>query len=83
MTKAVLAREAAGLTPQQAARRARIRVAYLRQIEQHGAPFVLAERLARLYRCKIDIFLPVGRGTPTKSARGPRRTRLRADQPTP
>ena len=58
MTLATEAREAAGLTLAQAARRARVGTAYLRRIERHGAaPYVLAVRLAGLYGCRMDVFL--------------------------
>ncbi len=52
------ARLAAGLTVEAAAQRARIGPKYLRAIERRGsAPYVLAERLARLYRVPLDTFL--------------------------
>ena len=51
-------REAAGLTVDQAARRARICTAYLRRIERTGgAPYVLAERLAKIYHAPVDAFV--------------------------
>lgn len=54
----IAAREQAGLTVEQAARRARVGAIYLLRIEKHGrAPFVLATRLARLYGCRCDLFL--------------------------
>ena len=53
------AREAAGLSLADAARRARVSPSYLRRIELHGgAPYVLAKRLCRIYRCSIHLFLP-------------------------
>ncbi len=58
MTLAKQAREAAGLTLREAARRARIGVPYLRRVEHQGAPYALARRLAYLYQCPIDLFLP-------------------------
>lgn len=52
------AREAAGLAPDAAAAAAGIGLSYLRAIERHGyAPYVLARRLARLYRCPLDVFI--------------------------
>lgn len=58
MTSAAQARLAAGLTLAQAAKRARVGERYLRRIELHGrAPYALALRLARLYRCSIHVFL--------------------------
>jgi DNA-binding XRE family transcriptional regulator len=51
-------REAAGLTIEQAAKKAGVCKAYLRRIELHGkAPCVLASKLAHLYRCSIEVFL--------------------------
>lgn len=58
MTLASQARKAAGLSLREAARRARISEAYLRQIESKGAPYHLARRLAALYECRVDLFLP-------------------------
>ena len=56
--KPAMARERAGLTLKQAARRARIGERYLRSIELHGnASFALARRLSRIYHCPIDLFL--------------------------
>lgn len=58
MTRAELAREAAGMTRPQLAKKARVSVAYLRQVERHGrASFCLAERLAALCRCRLDIYI--------------------------
>jgi transcriptional regulator with XRE-family HTH domain len=54
------ARAKAGLTLDQAARRARITPAYLRHIERCGAPYTLAVRLAHIYRCSIHLFLYPG-----------------------
>lgn len=63
--KIVAAREAIGLTPEEAARRARVTSAYLHRIERNGgASYVLACRLSRLYNAPIDIFLK--RGTKAK-----------------
>lgn len=81
MTNAADARRAAGLTLEQAAKKARISPRYLRQVERHGANFALAELLAQIYRCEITVFLypnpGVGGGTPT-SASGRRRNRPEA-----
>jgi transcriptional regulator with XRE-family HTH domain len=53
------AREAAGFSLGDAARRARVSPNYLRRIELHGgASYVLAKRLCRIYRCSIHLFLP-------------------------
>ena len=52
-----LAREAAGLSIGDAARKARISIAYLRQVERGGAPYRLARRLARLYGCSANVFI--------------------------
>lgn len=57
-TPAILAREAAGLTVEQAAKQARICTAYLKAVERRGgASFVLATRLSRLYQCSMNVFL--------------------------
>ena len=58
MTLAVQARLRAGLSVGDAARRAEVSEGYLRSIEREGAPFLLARRLARLYNCPVEIFLP-------------------------
>lgn len=55
---ATQARIAAGLSVREAARRARISMAYLRRVERYGAPYALARRLAALYCCSITVFLP-------------------------
>lgn len=55
---AAAARKAANLTIEQAARKARIGVRYLRRIERHGkSSYVLAVRLSNLYGCPITTFL--------------------------
>lgn len=58
------AREAVNLTLEQAAKRARIGVPYLRQIERRGvdSPWT-AERLASIYACGMNVFLR-GEGSP-------------------
>lgn len=77
MSEAASARDRAGLTLEDAARRARIGVSYLRQVERSGdCSYVLAMRLARLYRCSANVFLYTkGSETPDK------RNRLRSGQP--
>ena len=59
MTNAANARESAGLSPDVAARRLRVSLAYLQRLERGVASwsFVLATRAAALYRARIDIFL--------------------------
>lgn len=55
---ASVAREIAGYSVDEAARRARIGAAYLRRIEIHGnAPYALARRLSAIYDCPISFFL--------------------------
>jgi transcriptional regulator with XRE-family HTH domain len=57
-TKAQAAREAAGLSVDQAAKRARLCSRYVRQLELHGrAPLPTAQVLARIYRCPVTLFL--------------------------
>lgn len=52
------ARQAAGLTLEEAARLARVGQPYLRRIECcGGASWVLSRRLARLYSTPIDTFV--------------------------
>ena len=64
-TPAQAAREQAGLTLTEAARRARVCPAYLRRIENSGGcSYPLACRLAKLYRCSANVFLQ-GRVKPT------------------
>lgn len=54
------ARIAAGLTIQAAAKRARITPAYLGGCERkRDFPYILAERLSRIYQCRLDVFLPI------------------------
>lgn len=62
MTKsdAERARELAGLTLEQAAKRARICPRYLRRVERAGANYALAQRLAAIYGCRIEVFLMFG-----------------------
>lgn len=57
-TAAQLAREDAGLTIEEAAKKARISVGYLRQVERTSACYTLACRLSRLYDCDMKVFLP-------------------------
>lgn len=57
LSPAAKAREAAGLTLTQAARRARVSPAYLRRMEAGGCSYGLALELAHLYHCPVDLFL--------------------------
>jgi len=57
------ARESAGLSAPDVAHRAGVSVAYLRQVERRGVPYVLALRLASIYGCGLGSFLPGGGGT--------------------
>jgi transcriptional regulator with XRE-family HTH domain len=70
MTSAAQAREAAGFTLEQAAKKARICTSYLRAIEKGRGTcsYPLAMRLSRLYRCSANVFLYTKKGseTPTK-----------------
>ena len=57
-TKAEAAREAAGLTLEQAARKVNLGARYVRALELHGrAPLPTAQVLARLYKCPVSFFL--------------------------
>ncbi len=73
MTPAERARHCANLTIEEAAHRARVCVQYLRRVERSGdCSYVLAMRLARLYRCSANVFLYTtkkGRETPATSKR--------------
>lgn len=73
MSEAASARGRAGLSLEEAAHRARIGVSYLRQVERSGdCSYVLAMRLARLYRCSANVFLYTtkkGSETPKTSKR--------------
>lgn len=65
------ARELAGYSLDQAAKRAGVTTSYLRRIERSGGcSFLLAQRLARLYGTSIDIFLGVQTAR-TKTKKGP------------
>src|SRR5579863_1246636 len=77
------AREKAGLSVEEAAKRARVCVPYLRAVERRGgASYVLAMRLARLYRCSATIFLYRTKGSETpKNAPGRRPKRSGARNP--
>jgi hypothetical protein len=52
------ARQEAGFSIAEAARRAAVSEGYLRRVERLGAPYLLARRLAGLYRCPVELFLP-------------------------
>lgn len=59
MTRAQTVREYAGLSVKDAARLARVSAQYIRRIEKSGrAPYFLARRLAMIYCCRLDDFLP-------------------------
>ncbi len=76
-----LAREAAGLTLADAARSVGIQPDYLRRIERRGqAPYVLAQKLSRSYRCSAMVFaqkLVAGSSPHTKGETAKTRTRRR------
>ena len=58
------ARKATGLTIEQAAKRARVSVSYLRAIERDGAArFCIARRRAALSQCDQGLVLAPGAGT--------------------
>ena len=58
------AREKTGLSLEQAASRARVSVAYLRQLERNGRfSYGLAERLSRLYQCNLAAFVSLETGS--------------------
>ena len=58
MMNATIAREQAGMTIEQAAKKARVGVRYLASLEKRGGfSFVLASRLTKVYGCRIDNFL--------------------------
>ena len=61
MSRAAQAREQVGLSIDQAAKKLRISVRYLQQIEHHGSPsYSTALRVSALYHCPADIFLKGG-----------------------
>jgi len=81
VTPASQARESAGLSLDEAAKRARVCSAYLRAVERRGgASFVLAMRLARLYSCSANVFLYTGRETPETKPRGWQQPAKRSDR---
>jgi transcriptional regulator with XRE-family HTH domain len=55
------ARDLAGLSLLQAARRARVSPAYLAQVERRGAPYCLATRLAAISGCSLEPVTDSGR----------------------
>ncbi len=59
MSPAAFARVSAGLSPEQAAMRARVSIEYLARLESAGGfPYALACRLSRLYgNAPLDLFL--------------------------
>ena len=64
------ARIAANLTVGQAAVRARVSESYLRDCERAGRfTFCLAQRLAGVYSCRIDDFLPKTMGATDSGTR--------------
>jgi len=66
MTPATHAREAAGLTLDQAAKQARICSSYLRAVERRGgASYVLAMSLTRIYGCSANVFILKNKGGET------------------
>jgi transcriptional regulator with XRE-family HTH domain len=70
MTAAAIARMKAGLSLEEAAKRARVCSAYLRRIERSGGcSYPLAVRLARLYRCSANVFLYRSKGSETPGSR--------------
>ena len=76
-TPARLARLRAGLDLADAARRARISPEYLAACERRNSfAYVLAQRLARMYRASVNDFLPrpADGGTAAGAAQGPRRS---------
>jgi len=57
-TAAELAREAAGMTRAELAKKVRLSENYIKKIERHGrASFTLAERLAVLCDCRIETYI--------------------------
>lgn len=70
------ARQAAGLSLQQAARLIRVSPEYLARLERTGRfPYHLAQRLSRQYPCRLEVFLPPPGGrTPDSAGDGRRRT---------
>ncbi len=80
MTPPICAREAAGLTLEEAALRARISTNYLMRVERHGgASYSLAQRLCVIYGCSLNIFLFTGgqRKSTTTLDTAPSRNRRR------
>ncbi len=62
-TPARAAREATGMSIEEAAARLRVSVDYLQRVERTGTPsYYLALRLANIYRAGVQTFLPVKRG---------------------
>jgi len=71
MSPAREARETAGLSREEAARRARVSPDYLKKLESGGQfSYVLACRLSRIYGASGRVFLTMGRGTKKQAAGG-------------
>ena len=71
------AREAAGFTPKEAARKAGVSSRYLLSTERIGAPYVLARRLAAIYGAPLDCLIF---GAQRRSKEGSRPTRKQGSE---
>jgi len=60
MTPAASARLRAGLDEHTSAARLSITTPYLRRVERTAVPWVLAQRMCRVYRCGLSDLLPGG-----------------------
>ncbi len=77
------AREAAGLTVEQAARLARITPAYLRRKEREGSfSVVMAERMERICRCDIKVFLAGSKPKSREETNGRKRSETKQQRTT-
>ena len=69
---AAIARERAGLGLDQVARRLGLSASYLARVEREGCCYGLAKRLASVYGCRLEVFLPTpGRVAPGGGAASP------------
>lgn len=62
VTPALAARLAAGFDVPTAARKLRISQSYLRQCERYGPSLLLLEKMAALYKCRIDSLVVIREG---------------------
>ncbi len=73
-------RVASGLSVAQAAKKAGVCCAYLRRAELHGCSFILAQRLARIYSCPIELFLYGSKGNNERTKNSRRKRNVTSNE---